>query len=207
MSGYNTVITSHTKALIVKKSEFIAHIQGIHDDKEASDLLEGIQKEHYKASHHCYAYILGDRSERKKFTDDNEPSGTAGKPILGVLEQADLTYVIAVITRYFGGIKLGASGLSRAYAQSAANCLSEASIVRKEECVELICKCDYGAFGKIQTYLKDNNFMLNNTSFYQTAEISAFVPIDSYESVEKKLTDITSGKCEITKGKKEFIIV
>ena len=109
----------------IKKSRFICHAKRVYSEEEARDFITAIKKEHYKATHNCSAFIVGERSEIKRTSDDGEPSGTAGVPMLGVLENHNLTNLCVVVTRYFGGIKLGAGGLIRAYAGSVALAVKE----------------------------------------------------------------------------------
>ena len=113
----------------LKKSRFICHVKRIYSEEEARAFIAAIKKEHYKATHNCSAFIIGEKSDIKRTSDDGEPSGTAGVPMLGVLEKHNLTNLCVVVTRYFGGIKLGAGGLIRAYASSVALAIKEIGLV------------------------------------------------------------------------------
>ena len=121
----------------IKKSRFLCHVKRVYTEEEARDFIAAIKKEHYKATHNCSAFVIGEQFEIKRTSDDGEPSGTAGVPMLGVLENHELTNVCCVVTRYFGGIKLGAGGLIRAYAGSVAQAVKEIGLVEIKEQVGL----------------------------------------------------------------------
>ena len=121
----------------IKKSKFICHVKRVSSEEEARDFINTIKKEHYKATHNCSAFIIGEHSDIKRTSDDGEPSGTAGVPMLGVLENHHITNSCVVVTRYFGGIKLGAGGLIRAYAGSVAQAVREIGLVEIKEQVVL----------------------------------------------------------------------
>ena len=127
----------------IKKSRFICYAKRVYSEEEARDFITAIKKEHYKATHNCSAFIVGERSEIKRTSDDGEPSGTAGVPMLGVLENHNLTNVCVVVTRYFGGIKLGAGGLIRAYAGSVALAVKEIGIIEIKEQAGIAIQMSY----------------------------------------------------------------
>ena len=130
----------------IKKSRFICHAKRVYSEGEARDFITAIKKEHYKATHNCSAFIIGERSEIKRTSDDGEPSGTAGVPMLGVLENHNLTNVCVVVTRYFGGIKLGAGGLIRAYAGSVALAVKEIGIIEIKEQAGIAIQMSYAQY-------------------------------------------------------------
>ncbi len=207
MGGFNSVLNPGKNILIIKKSEFIAQIFGVSCEDEIDMILNRIRKEHYKATHICYAYILGINNEKKKYFDDNEPNGTAGKPILSVLEKNNLTYVIAVVIRYFGGIKLGASNLTRAYANAVNDCLDKTDIIRKEECSEILCRCEYNLYGKLQAFFKENNCVMADSVFKEKTEITLFVPTEKCGYILDCIKDISNGKCDVYIGKTKYITI
>lgn len=130
----------------IKKSRFICHVKRVYSEEEARAFIAAIKKEHYKATHNCSAFIIGEKSDIKRTSDDGEPSGTAGVPMLGVLEKHKLTNLCVVVTRYFGGIKLGAGGLIRAYAGSVALAIKEIGLVEIKEQAGLRLKLFYSQY-------------------------------------------------------------
>ena len=143
----------------IKKSRFICHSKRVYSEEEARAFITAIKKEHYKATHNCSAFIIGERSEIKRTSDDGEPSGTAGAPMLGVLENHNLTNVCVVVTRYFGGIKLGAGGLIRAYAGSVALAVKEIGIVEIKEQAGIQIQMSYAQYQEYGNFLKEHNLM------------------------------------------------
>ena len=135
----------------IQKSRFICYIDNIYSEDDVKKVLDNIKNKYPDATHYCYAYII---NNIKRFQDDGEPGGTAGMPILHVLESHELKNVIAIVVRYFGGIKLGAGGLVRAYTNSVSECIKEASIVEVEECQLVEIKFDYQNIKQIDYYLK-----------------------------------------------------
>ena len=139
-----------------KKSRFLGAAFPVKSEEEAEGVLSSIRKEHYKARHHCSAMVLGQKRDRRRSSDDGEPSGTAGMPILNVIDGAGCTDVIIVVTRYFGGTLLGTGGLVRAYTQAAQGALKDAGIVTMCRCREFSVSLDYTHFDKVTYYLKKN---------------------------------------------------
>ena len=137
-----------------RKSRFIARCWPVETEAEAAELLTGLRKRYYDASHHCYAYRIGSRGEAAKSSDDGEPSGTAGRPILEVLTRQDVTNVLLVVTRYFGGILLGAGGLARAYTKAATLALSAAGIAEMRSCAHLEIRVPYALWDSAQAFLR-----------------------------------------------------
>jgi len=146
-----------TTEIIIDKSRFIADLFPVNDSSEAISKLDLIKELHPKANHHCYAYIIGYSSEQQKFSDDGEPGGTAGMPILNVLKHEKITNIIAVITRYFGGIKLGAGGLVRAYTAAVKSGLESAKIVEKTAKDLYRIHVSYTLADKVKYYLQNNS--------------------------------------------------
>ena len=182
----------------IKKSRFICHIKRVTTEDEAREFINTIKKEHYKATHNCSAFILGERSEMKRSSDDGEPSGTAGVPMLGVLENHQLTNVCAVVTRYFGGIKLGAGGLIRAYASSVALAIKEIGSVHIKEQLGLRLTLSYSQYQELPNFLKANHLQEQDTSFTEQVQTTIFVDKDDKESVIEELIELFNGKVDIT---------
>ena len=181
----------------IKKSRFICHIKRVTTEEEARNFIQSVKKEHYKATHNCSAFILGEQSEIKRSSDDGEPSGTAGVPMLGVLENHQLTNVCAVVTRYFGGIKLGAGGLIRAYAGSVALAIKEIGIVHIKEQLGLRIALSYSQYQELPNFLKANHLQEQDTSFTEQVQTTIFFDKDDKESVIQKLIHCSSRKIDI----------
>ncbi|KXU01675.1 hypothetical protein SCODD09_01089 [Streptococcus constellatus] len=182
----------------IKKSRFICHIKRVTTENEARNFIQAVKKEHYKATHNCSAFILGERSEMKRSSDDGEPSGTAGVPMLGVLENHQLTNVCAVVTRYFGGIKLGAGGLIRAYTGSVALAVKKIGIVHIKEQIGLKLTLSYSQYQELPNFLKANHLQEQDTSFTEQVQTTIFVDKDDKDSVIEELIELFNGKIDIT---------
>ena len=182
----------------IKKSRFICHIKRVTTENEARNFIQAVKKEHYKATHNCSAFILGERSEMKRSSDDGEPSGTAGVPMLGVLENHQLTNVCAVVTRYFGGTKLGAGGLIRAYSSSVALAIKEIGIVHIKEQLGLRIALSYSQYQELPNFLKANHLQEQDTSFTEQVQMTIFVDKDDKDSVIEELIELFNGKIDIT---------
>ncbi|MFR7397845.1 YigZ family protein [Streptococcus anginosus] len=181
----------------IKKSRFICHIKRVTTEDEARNFIQAVKKEHYKATHNCSAFILGERSEMKRSSDDGEPSGTAGVPMLGVLENHQLTNVCAVVTRYFGGIKLGAGGLIRAYAGSVALAIKEIGSVHIKEQLGLRLTLSYSQYQELPNFLKAKQLQEQDTAFTDQVQTTIFVDKDDKESVIESLIELFNGKIDI----------
>ena len=182
----------------IKKSRFICHIKRVTTEDEARNFIQAVKKEHYKATHNCSAFILGERSEMKRSSDDGEPSGTAGVPMLGVLENHQLTNVCAVVTRYFGGIKLGAGGLIRAYSSNVALAIKEIGIVHIKEQLGLRIALSYSQYQELPNFLKTNHLQEQDTSFTEQVQTTIFVDKDDKDSMIEGLIELFNGKVDIT---------
>ena len=181
----------------IKKSRFICHIKRVTTEEEARNFIQAVKKEHYKATHNCSAFILGERSEMKRSSDDGEPSGTAGVPMLGVLENHQLTNVCAVVTRYFGGIKLGAGGLIRAYAGSVALAIKEIGSVHIKEQLGLRLTLSYSQYQELPNFLKAKQLQEQDTAFTDQVQTTIFVDKDDKDSVIESLIELFNGKIDI----------
>ena len=182
----------------IKKSRFICHIKRVTTEDEARNFIQDVKKEHYKATHNCSAFILGERSEMKRSSDDGEPSGTAGVPMLGVLENQQLTNVCAVVTRYFGGIKLGAGGLIRAYSSNVALAIKEIGIVHIKEQLGLRIALSYSQYQELPNFLKANHLQEQDTSFTEQVQTTIFVDKNNKDSTIEGLIELFNGKVDIT---------
>ena len=182
----------------IKKSRFICHAKRVYSEEEARDFITAIKKEHYKATHNCSAFIIGERSEIKRTSDDGEPSGTAGVPMLGVLENHNLTNVCVVVTRYFGGIKLGAGGLIRAYAGSVALAVKEIGIIEIKEQAGIAIQLSYSQYQEYNNFLKEHNLMELDTNFTDQVDTMIYVDKEEKETIKASLVEFFNGKVTLT---------
>ena len=188
----------------IKKSRFICHAKRVYNEEEARDFISAIKKEHYKATHNCSAFIVGERSEIKRTSDDGEPSGTAGVPMLGVLENHNLTNVCVVVTRYFGGIKLGAGGLIRAYAGSDALAVKEIGIIEIKEQAGIQIHMTYAQYQEYGNFLKEHNLIELETNFTDQVDTMIFVDKERKDNIKADLIEFFNGKVTLTdKGLRE----
>ena len=182
----------------IKKSRFICHAKRVYSEEEARDFITAIKKEHYKATHNCSAFIIGERSEIKRTSDDGEPSGTAGVPMLGVLENHNLTNVCVVVTRYFGGIKLGAGGLIRAYAGSVALAVKEIGIIEIKEQAGIAIQMSYTQYQEYNNFLKEHTLMELDTNFTDQVNTMIYVDKEEKENIRAALVEFFNGKVTLT---------
>ncbi len=182
----------------IKKSRFICHVKRVYSEEEARAFIAAIKKEHYRATHNCSAFIIGEKSDIKRTSDDGEPSGTAGVPMLGVLEKHNLTNLCVVVTRYFGGIKLGAGGLIRAYAGSVALAIKEIGLVEIKEQAGLRLKLSYSQYQDFANFLKVQNLEETDTIFTELVDTTIYIDKNIKETTKRNLTEFFNGKIELT---------
>lgn len=197
--NYKTITSNYTTEEEIKKSRFICHLKRVTSEEEARDFIAAIKKEHYRANHSCSAMIIGENSEVKRSSDDGEPSGTAGVPMLTVLEKQDLTNVVAVVTRYFGGIKLGAGGLIRAYTGSVAQALNEIGLVTVKEQVGLQVILTYPQYQTFAIFLEQENLAEFNTQFLEYVTSDIYTDEDRLSNLQSALTEFYQGKISFQK--------
>lgn len=195
-SGFRTVLHCGEDQIIEKKSRFIGQVFPVTDEDEANAVIESCRKKYWDARHNCYAYIIGTGSNPlKRFSDDGEPSGTAGKPILETLEKKEVTNCLIVVTRYFGGTLLGTGGLVRAYTAAAQAGLEAAGIVSMRMCDRLEMTTDYNGAGKLQ-YLLGQNGIQSECDYSDCVRITCSVPVGLTEKLTKEIINLTGGKTQ-----------
>lgn len=195
---YITVKSPAESSYIEKRSEFIGHISPAETNEDAINFINHIKENNRKARHNVYAYILRD-GNISRYSDDGEPQGTAGIPVLEVLRKNNLTDVCCVVTRYFGGIFLGGGGLVRAYSHSTALAIEAAEVLKMYKCSELILSLSYDLYGKITYIFSDYEIKQINSDFSDGVKITARVKSELEKPFCNKLTDITFGKIKINK--------
>ncbi|SFG18178.1 YigZ family protein [Streptococcus equinus] len=189
----------------IKKSRFICQLKRVETEEEGREYIAQIKKEHYKATHSCSAMIIGENSEIKRSSDDGEPSGTAGVPILTVLEKQGLTNVVAVVTRYFGGIKLGAGGLIRAYAGSVANALKEIGIVEVKEQEGIKITLSYPQYQTFSNFLQAEELQEFDTEFLENITTHIYLDPEKIQEVTDRLIEFYQGKVTFEKAGSKII--
>lgn len=207
MKNYKTILRDGITEEEIKKSRFICQINRIETEEEGREIIAQIKKEHYKATHSCSAMIVGENSEIKRSSDDGEPSGTAGVPMLTVLEKNGLTNVVAVVTRYFGGVKLGAGGLIRAYAGAVANGVKELGIVEVKEQEGIRVQLTYQQYQTYANFLAEHQLQEFETEFLEDVKTTIYLDKENVEGILAALTEFYSGKVTTTKTDPKIIEV
>lgn len=193
MEEYLMVEAPGQGEIVEKKSRFIANVFPVQNEEEALIYIEEIKKKYWDARHHCYAYAIGKNNEIQRFSDDGEPQGTAGKPILEVLAKGNIHNTLIVVTRYFGGTLLGTGGLVRAYGQSAKAGIENAKVVRVCDGVSFQLNCDYNSIGKIKYIMAQRNIMAEE-EYGEDVTFHINMKRQDFELLKKQITDATGGK-------------
>ena len=201
-----TILTSGTAEFTVQRSRFIAYAAAAHDEEEARAFLAKIRKEHYDARHCCSAWIFGPDGAKQKSSDDGEPGGTAGMPILEVMKRRELTDAILVVVRYFGGIKLGAGGLVRAYSHAAAIGVDAATLARCVTLRRLQVTVGYETLSTIEHWTRQKKIRTGEAAYAENVTLPILVEPGIYEEVKKELTDLTAAKAVFEDGAEEEIL-
>ena len=183
MDNLKTIRNDANAIVEEKKSKFIANIFKVDTVEEAEKKLEEVRKKYYDARHNCYAYIIKEDNIKKKFSDDGEPSGTEGSPILNVIEKNNLCNVLIIVTRYFGGILLGAGGLVRAYTEAATKSVENAEIVEQELGYELEITIKYQDLEKLKYYCNKNNIRINSLQYGENIKCNIEMPKVEKENI------------------------
>ena len=183
--------------IVEKKFRFIATVAPVESEEAAITFIEQLKKKNWNATHNCFAYVLGRNHEIQRFSDDGEPSGTAGKPILDVLLGEDVHNVAIVVTRYFGGTLLGTGGLVRAYSKSAKVGLESSLIINKKLGKKLFINLDYNSVGKIQYILAQMEIDIVDTIYKEDVDIVVVVPMEKVDALTKKIMEATSATAGI----------
>lgn len=204
---YLTVANEASAELEEKKSRFIATVRPASSEEEAQGFINGLKSRYWNATHNVYAYYICGNNVLQKFSDDGEPSGTAGLPVLEAIKKLGVQDVAVVVTRYFGGTLLGAAGLVRAYGKSAAMGIEAAGIVRRMLCIEAGIAMDYSLLGKIQALASSRGYKIKDTVFAQDVDMYLYIPIDEFEAFSELITDVTNAKALVYAGEKTYITI
>ncbi|GAA3402877.1 YigZ family protein [Paenibacillus hodogayensis] len=204
LERYRTVKRQASAEIVIKRSRFIGHVKPVESEEEAVAFVEQIKKEHGTATHNCSAYVVGERDQFQKQSDDGEPSGTAGKPILEVIKQQGLKNTAVVVTRYFGGVMLGAGGLIRAYTEATVEGLAAAVPITLALHREVLVEIDYTWHGKVENGLRGKGTMLGETLFADKVTLQCWPLEAEADSFIAWMTDLTQGQAHIESGETEY---
>ncbi|MDE5965278.1 MAG: YigZ family protein [Lachnospiraceae bacterium] len=196
---YKTIDAGAVGEIVEKKSRFISYVEPVTTEVEALTFIEKIKKKHYDARHNCFAFSVGIDMPLLRFSDDGEPQGTAGKPILEVITGAEITNVIIVVTRYFGGTLLGTGGLVRAYTDSARDGLGRCRIVTKQQMMETALICDYTDLGKLQYLFASENIPIKDIQYAEQVELTVQIPVDRLDNADKLVTEATAARVKLVR--------
>lgn len=198
----NVVLEGGIGEIVEKKSRFIASVFPVHEEEEVLTIIESMRKKYWDARHNCYAYILGANREIQRYSDDGEPGGTAGRPMLDILLAEDVTDCLVVVTRYFGGTLLGTGGLVRAYQQSTKAGLENSKIAEKKKGIILNAEMDYTTAGKVQYLIgnEEENVCVVDIVYTDKVVMQILVCEDWKDTFDKKLTEATNGRIIINQG-------
>jgi uncharacterized YigZ family protein len=202
---FRTVLKTGYGEYEEKRSHFLAWVYPVSCEEEVQNQLSELKKKYWDARHHCYAYIIESETTAQRFGDDGEPSGTAGLPILEAIRKKELSNVLVVVVRYFGGVLLGASGLVRAYGKAATAGLDNAGILVRRQCVKTALHIDYSLYGRVQNVLAANGTAISGTSFSEIVEVNLFIEPEKMEHFEKEMAQITCGQARITRLEKVYV--
>ncbi|WP_108668990.1 YigZ family protein [Peribacillus acanthi] len=197
---YLTVKGYGEHEIVIQKSRFIAYVERAETEEAAQDFIQTIKKKHWDATHNCSAYMIGEHDQIQKANDDGEPSGTAGVPMLEVLKKKGLKDTVVVVTRYFGGIKLGGGGLIRAYGKSTSEGINATGIVRRKLMRVMHTKVDYTWLGKLENELRSSVYNLKEIHYLENVEIETFVEEGQKDNFRNWMTELTNGQSDISEG-------
>lgn len=207
MQTYKTLHEYGKDEYIVEKSVFIGHAKPVTSEEEARAFIDEMKAKYKDATHNVWAYTIGQSMNIQRYSDDGEPQGTAGIPTLELIKKEDLRDVVVVVTRYFGGVKLGAGGLVRAYTKGAKIGLEAAKIVEKKLFRRISIACDYTLLGKLQNELAGNEYQLEDILYIDNVTIVVNCEFDRIDDLKNLATEISSGQADIIDGEEMYFSV
>lgn len=200
---YITVRAEGADQFVEKKSRFIGSCRPASTEEEALEFISGLKTKYWDASHNVYAYILRE-GNTQRFSDDGEPQGTAGIPVIEAMKKSGVTDAVVVATRYFGGILLGGGGLIRAYSHTATIALAAAQRVRMKRCLKLSIACSYDGYGRVQAIVPECGGIVDDTAFTDSVTLYLHLEPELLEGLARRLADATSGRAVIERRGEEF---
>jgi uncharacterized YigZ family protein len=203
---FATVRAYGNDEIVIKKSRFIGHAKPVETESEAVAFIEELKKKYWNATHNCSAYLIGERDQYQKALDDGEPSGTAGKPILEVIKHRGMKNIVVVVTRYFGGIMLGAGGLVRAYTDGAVAGIDAADPIVKVLHREIIVDVDYTWYGKLENELRGRGYRVGEVLFTDRVRVQCLPEAGEADRFQAWIADVTQGQAILETGKERYFI-
>lgn len=199
-NGYRVVYKGGQDEIVEKKSRFIATVKPVETEEEAVSFINETKKKYWDARHNCSAFVIGKRHELTRCSDDGEPAGTAGRPMLDVLLKEDIHNVAVVVTRYFGGVLLGTGGLVRAYQKAVQQGLAASEIIEKKDGTILFIRSDYTGIGKLQYLFAQEKITVMNTEYAADVLVKAVIPMEDKERIEKTIIEQTNATAKLEWG-------
>src|SRR5690625_1017877 len=205
LKQYYTLKEAGTHEIIIQKSRFIGYASRVNTEEEAQLFIQKIKKQHHDATHNCSAYIIGDRDDIQKTNDDGEPGGTAGIPMLEVLKKLSLKNTAVVVTRYFGGIKLGAGGLIRAYSSTTSETIKQIGIVKGELLQGYTVTIAYPLLGKVENALQHSLHIVDAKEYAEQVTLTVYVHTDALHSFEKDMINLTNDQIQLQQIGQKYV--
>lgn len=205
-ADYRILINGGEGEIVEKKSRFIATVRVVESEEEAQAFIEEMKKKYWDARHNCSAFVIGARGELTRCSDDGEPSGTAGRPMLEVLLGSEIRNIAVVVTRYFGGVLLGTGGLVRAYTQAVQEGIKNCETAMMRFGVRYKLTTDYNGVGKILYLLSEQGITQESADYGENVELQVMVPVENADKLVKDITEVTNGKTEIAELERTYFI-
>ncbi|MCK1995957.1 YigZ family protein [Psychrobacillus psychrodurans] len=202
---YHTIQGYGESEIVIQKSRFITYVNRAETEEQAQEFINNIKEKHKSANHNCSAYIIGEHDNIQKANDDGEPSGTAGVPMLEVLKKQGLQDTVVVVTRYFGGIKLGGGGLIRAYGKATTEGIDVAKVVERKLHHLMKVSIDYTWLGKVENEVRNSAYPLKEIIYADQVEVFVFTKADDETDFINWVAEITNGQAKIEIVEKEFL--
>lgn len=201
---YYTVKQQGHDEIIIQKSRFVGYVRRVETEEEAQAFIQEIKKKHHDATHNCSCYMIGENNQIQKANDDGEPSGTAGVPMLEVLKKQNLKDTAVVVTRYFGGIKLGAGGLIRAYGNTTSQAIKTTGIVKRQLMQGFSITVDYSLLGKLENVLRNSDYIIETINYLENVEFIVYVQVGEINNFEEWIIDLTNDQATIAKTDEKY---
>ncbi len=205
LDEYYTVNSFGSNEIIIQKSRFIGYVKRVETEQEAHDFISEIKKKHYDATHNCSAYLIGEHDEIQKANDDGEPSGTAGVPMLEVLKKQELKNTAVVVTRYFGGVKLGAGGLIRAYGTTTSEAIKSTGVVKRELMQGFSITIEYPLLGTLENEIRNSDYLIDKINYLEKVELIVYVHIKNINTFLEWIINLTSDQAIIEKTQQKHM--
>lgn len=202
---YHTIQGYGESEIVIQKSRFLTYVSRAETEQQAQDFINNIKEKHKSANHNCSAYIIGEHDNIQKANDDGEPSGTAGVPMLEVLKKQGLQDTVVVVTRYFGGIKLGGGGLIRAYGKATTEGIDAAKVVERKLHHLMKISIDYTWLGKVENEVRNSVYPLKEINYAELVEVMVFTKADEEETFINWMAEMTNGQAKVELVEKEFL--